>query len=42
MEKPVGDLVRGKIDLVSIDTLVVMLAKAGVQVMLTTRTRRVA
>jgi len=36
----VSDLVRGKIDLFSIDTLVIMLAKAGVRVTLTTRARK--
>ena len=36
----VSDLVRGKVDLFSIDTLVIMLAKAGVQVSFTTRTRK--
>src|SRR3990172_6269306 len=39
----VSDLVRGKIDLFSIDMLVNMLAKAGLQVTFTTRTgKRVA
>ena len=36
----VSDLVRGKIDLFSIDMLVNMLAKAGLQVTFTTRTRK--
>lgn len=36
----VSDLVRGKIDRFSIDMLVVMLAKAGIRVTLTTRTRK--
>jgi len=36
----VSDLVRGKVDLFSIDMLVVMLAKAGFRVTFTTRTRR--
>jgi predicted XRE-type DNA-binding protein len=35
----VSDLVRGKIDLFSIDTLVDMLAHAGVRVSLTVRSR---
>ena len=35
----VSDLVRGKIDLFSIDMLVLMLAKAGLRVTLTTRAR---
>ena len=35
----VSDLVRGKIDLFSIDTLVDMLSKAGLQVTLTVRAR---
>jgi predicted XRE-type DNA-binding protein len=36
----VSDLVRGKIDRFSIDMLVVMLAKAGIRVTFTTRTRK--
>lgn len=36
----VSDLVRGRIELFSIDTLVNMLAKAGVQLTVTARTRR--
>jgi predicted XRE-type DNA-binding protein len=36
----VSDLVRGKMDLFSIDMLVVMLSKAGLQVSFTTRTRK--
>ncbi len=36
----VSDLVRGKFDRFSIDMLVNMLAKAGVQVTVTTRVRR--
>jgi predicted XRE-type DNA-binding protein len=36
----VSDLVRGRIELFSIDALVNMLAKAGVQVNVTTRARR--
>lgn len=36
----VSDLVRGRIDLFSIDTLVLMLTKAGLEVRVTTRTRR--
>lgn len=36
----VSDLVRGKIDLFSIDMLVNMLAKAGLQVVFTTRIRK--
>ena len=36
----VSDLVRGRIDLFSIDVLVNMLAKAGVRVAVTTRSRR--
>ncbi len=36
----VSDLVRGKIDLFSIDMLVNMLAKGGLRVTFTTRTRR--
>lgn len=36
----VSDLVRGKIDRFSIDILVVMLAKAGIRVTFTTRTRK--
>jgi predicted XRE-type DNA-binding protein len=36
----VSDLVRGRIELFSIDTLVNMLAKAGVRVTLTARARR--
>ena len=36
----VSDLVRGKIDLFSIDSLVLMLGRAGVRVSLTTRSRR--
>ncbi|MBI4542841.1 MAG: XRE family transcriptional regulator [Gemmatimonadetes bacterium] len=36
----VSDLVRGRIDLFSIDTLVRMLAQAGVQVRLVLRRRR--
>jgi predicted XRE-type DNA-binding protein len=36
----VSDLVRGKIDLFSIDTLVNMLAKAGLQITFTARTRK--
>lgn len=36
----VSDLVRGKIDLFSIDMLVNMLAKAGLRVTLTPRARR--
>jgi predicted XRE-type DNA-binding protein len=36
----VSDLVRGRIELFSIDTLVNMLAKAGIRVTVTTRTRR--
>jgi|SRR3990172_6273198 len=36
----VSDLVRGKIDLFSIDTLVNMLAKAGVRVRVTAGARR--
>jgi len=35
----VSDLVRGRIELVSIDMLVNMLAKAGVRVIVTTRVR---
>ena len=38
----VSDLVRGKIDRFSIDTLVEMLGHAGVEVQLTTKDRRVA
>ena len=38
----VSDLVRGRIELFSIDVLVNMLAKAGVRVVVTTRTRRSA
>ncbi len=36
----VSDLVRGRIELFSIDVLVNMLAKAGVRVAVTTRARR--
>jgi predicted XRE-type DNA-binding protein len=36
----VSDLVRGRIELFSIDTLVNMLAKAGVRVTVSTRTRK--
>jgi len=36
----VSDLVRGRIELFSIDTLVNMLAKAGIRVTVSTRTRR--
>ncbi len=36
----VSDLVRGKMDLFSIDALVVMLAKAGLQVTVTARSRK--
>ena len=36
----VSDLVRGKVDLFSIDMLVNMLAKAGLQVVFTTRIRK--
>jgi predicted XRE-type DNA-binding protein len=36
----VSDLVRGKIELFSIDMLVNMLAKAGLQVVFTTRVRK--
>ena len=36
----ISDLVRGKIDLFSIDTLVNMLAKAGVRVTITARARK--
>jgi predicted XRE-type DNA-binding protein len=36
----VSDLVRGKIDLFSIDMLVNMLAKAGLRVTFTTRTQK--
>ena len=36
----VSDLVRGKIELFSIDSLVNMLAKAGLQVTVTTRARK--
>jgi len=36
----VSDLVRGKIDLFSIDMLVNMLAKTGLQVVFTTRARK--
>lgn len=36
----VSDLVRGKIDLFSIDSLVLMLGRAGVRVSLSTRPRR--
>jgi predicted XRE-type DNA-binding protein len=36
----VSDLVRGKIDLFSIDTLVNMLARAGMRVTVTTRVRK--
>lgn len=36
----VSDLVRGKIDLFSIDSLVLMLGRAGVRVSVTTRARR--
>lgn len=36
----VSDLVRGKIDLFSIDTLVNLLAKAGLQVTFTARSRK--
>ncbi len=36
----VSDLVRGKIDLFTIDTLVNMLAKAGMRVTVTARARR--
>ena len=36
----VSDLVRGKMDLFSIDMLVVMLSKAGLQVTFTARTRK--
>jgi predicted XRE-type DNA-binding protein len=36
----VSDLVRGRIELFSIDTLVNMLAKAGIRVTVTTRIRR--
>lgn len=36
----VSDLIRGKIDLFSIDTLVLMLTKAGLEVRFTTRARR--
>ena len=35
-----GALVRGKIDLFSIDTLVNMLAKAGLRVTITARVRK--
>jgi predicted XRE-type DNA-binding protein len=35
----VSDLVRGRIDLFSIDTLVTMLARIGVRVIVTTRAR---
>jgi predicted XRE-type DNA-binding protein len=38
----VSDLVRGKIDRFSIDTLVEMLGHAGVDVTFTTKSRRVA
>ena len=36
----VSDLVRGKIDRFSIDMLVVMLAKGGIRITFTTRTRK--
>ena len=36
----VSDLVRGKVDLFSIDMLVNMLAKAGLQVVFSTRVRK--
>jgi predicted XRE-type DNA-binding protein len=36
----VSDLVRGKIDLFSIDMLVVMLSKAGLRVTVTARSRK--
>jgi predicted XRE-type DNA-binding protein len=36
----VSDLVRGKIDVFSIDALVVMLSKAGLQVTVTARSRK--
>lgn len=36
----VSDLVRGKIDLFSLDMLVNMLSKAGMQVVISTRSRR--
>jgi predicted XRE-type DNA-binding protein len=36
----VSDLVRGRIELFSIDTLVNMLAKAGIRVTVSTRTRK--
>jgi len=38
----VSDLVRGKIDRFSIDTLIEMLGAAGVEVRVTTKRRRVA
>jgi predicted XRE-type DNA-binding protein len=38
----VSDLVRGRIDLFSIDALVNMLARAGVRVTITTRARKPA
>jgi len=38
----VSDLVRGRVELFSIDTLVNMLAKAGVRVTVTARARRSA
>ncbi len=38
----VSDLIRGRIDLFSIDTLVDMLARLGISVTLRTRRRRVA
>lgn len=36
----ISDLVRGKLDLFSIDTLVVMLSKAGLHVTFTARSRK--
>jgi len=36
----VSDLVRGRIDVFSIDTLVKMLSRAGVRVTVTARARR--
>jgi len=36
----ISDLVRGKIDVFSIDALVAMLSKAGLQVTVTARSRK--
>lgn len=39
-QRPVSDLIRGKIGRFSVDTLIEMLGHAGIEVNITTRTRR--